>query len=552
VRENKIMRKFTLATIIAVVLYAILVIRPGTACTNFLITRGASADGSTMITYAADSHEFYGELIYLPAGNHIKGTKRDIYEMDTGKYLGQIEEAERTYAVVGLMNEHQVAIGETTYGGRAELRDSTAIMDYGSLMSVALQRAKTSREAIKVMADLVAEYGYYSSGESFSISDPEEVWMMDLIGKGPDNKGAVWVARRIPEGYISGHANQPRIRQFPLNDNENCLYAEDVISFARGEGYFTGKDEDFSFADAYAPLDYGALRFCEARVWAMFNRAAPSMKLSMDYVKGVEGSEPMPLWIKPDKKLAVRDVMELMRDHFEGTDFDMTKDLGAGPYILPYRWRPLTWEVDGVEYCNERATSTQQTGYSFVTQSRSWLPDPIGGVFWFGVDDTYSTVYVPMYCGIREAPKNYGVGMGSLYDFSWESAFWVFNFVSNYAYSRYSDMIWDIQKVQRELEGKFIALQPEIEESAMILYKRSPELARNFLTDYSAQQAETTIKRWKDLGEFLLVKYLDGNVKTTQRNVTHPGYPESWYRKIVEETGDHFEMKKLPGEEETH
>lgn len=521
-----------------------------TACTNFLITKGASADGSTMITYAADSHEFYGELIYLPASTHAEGAMRDIYEMDTGKYLGKIKEATRTYAVVGLMNEHQLAIGETTYGGRAELRDSTGIMDYGSLMYVALQRAKTAREAITIMGDLVKEYGYCSSGESFSISDPEEVWIMDLIGKGPENKGAVWVARRIPDGYISAHANQARIRRFPLDDSVNCLYAEDVISFARDKGYFSGKDEDFSFADAYAPLDYGALRFCESRVWCMFKRAAPSKNIPVDYVKGMDGAKPLPLWIKPDKKLSVRDVMALMRDHFEGTDFDMTKDVGAGPYSLPYRWRPLTWEVDGVEYCNERAVSTQQTGYSFVAQSRSWLPDPIGGVFWFGVDDTYSTVYVPMYCGIREVPKNYAVGTGSFYDFTWESAFWVFNFVANYAYSRYSDMIQDIQKVQRELEGKFLAEQPGIEEAALELYKKAPGLAKDYLTDYSVKQGEMTVKRWRELGEFLIVKYLDGNVKDELGKVTHPGYPESWYRLIVENTGDHFKMKKLPGEEE--
>lgn len=546
----KIMKIITLSITGVIASLVIFNIQLLTACTNFLITKGASADGSTMITYAADSHEFYGELIYLPASTHAEGAMRDIYEMDTGKYLGKIKEATRTYAVVGLMNEHQLAIGETTYGGRAELRDSTGIMDYGSLMYVALQRAKTAREAITIMGDLVKEYGYCSSGESFSISDPEEVWIMDLIGKGPENKGAVWVARRIPDGYISAHANQARIRRFPLDDSVNCLYAEDVISFARDKGYFSGKDEDFSFADAYAPLDYGALRFCESRVWCMFKRAAPSKNIPVDYVKGMDGAKPLPLWIKPDKKLSVRDVMALMRDHFEGTDFDMTKDVGAGPYSLPYRWRPLTWEVDGVEYCNERAVSTQQTGYSFVAQSRSWLPDPIGGVFWFGVDDTYSTVYVPMYCGIREVPKNYAVGTGSFYDFTWESAFWVFNFVANYAYSRYSDMIQDIQKVQRELEGKFLAEQPGIEEAALELYKKAPGLAKDYLTDYSVKQGEMTVQRWRELGEFLIVKYLDGNVKDELGKVTHPGYPESWYRLIVENTGDHFKMKKLPGEEE--
>jgi len=328
------------------------------ACTNFLISKGATKDGSTMITYAADSHELYGELYFTPAADHLPGAMLDIYEWDTGKYLGQIKQVPHTYTVVGNMNEHQVSIGETTWGGREELKDPKAIMDYGSLMYIALQRAKTAREAIKVITELVAEYGYYSAGESFSIADPNEVWIMEIIGKGSDNIGAIWVARKVPDGYICAHANQARIRQFPLRDKENCLYAKDVISFAREKGYFNGRDEDFSFADAYAPLDYGALRFCEARVWSMFRRSAPSLNLSMDYVKGVKGAEPLPLWIKPDKKLSSHDVMELMRDHFEGSDFDMTNDIGAGPFNLPYRWRPLTWEVDSVRYCNERATST--------------------------------------------------------------------------------------------------------------------------------------------------------------------------------------------------
>jgi dipeptidase len=515
------------------------------ACTNFLISKGATKDGSTMITYAADSHELYGELYFTPAADHLPGAMLDIYEWDTGKYLGQIKQVPHTYTVVGNMNEHQVSIGETTWGGREELKDPKAIMDYGSLMYIALQRAKTAREAIKVITELVAEYGYYSAGESFSIADPNEVWIMEIIGKGSDNKGAIWVARKVPDGYICAHANQARIRQFPLRDKENCLYAKDVISFAREKGYFNGRDEDFSFADAYAPLDYGALRFCEARVWSMFRRSAPSLNLSMDYVKGVKGAEPLPLWIKPDKKLSSHDVMELMRDHFEGSDFDMTNDIGAGPFNLPYRWRPLTWEVDSVRYCNERATSTQQTGFSFVAQARSWLPDPIGGVFWFGVDDTYSTVYVPIYCGVKQVPHSFAVGTGSFHDFTWESAFWVFNFVSNYAYLRYSDMITDIQKVQRELEGKFLADQSQIEEAAMKLYEQSPQIAREYLTDYSMKLGDSTIKRWKKLGEFLIYKYLDGNVKDELGKVTHPGYPESWYRRIVNETGDHFKMKRL-------
>jgi dipeptidase len=518
------------------------------ACTNFLITKGASTDGSTMITYAADSHVLYGELYYWPAASHIPGSMLDVYEWDTGKFLGQIEQVPETYAVVGLINEHQVAIGETTWGGRKELHDPEGIVDYGSMMFLGLQRARTAREAIEVMTGLVEKYGYYSSGESISIADPNEVWIMDIIGKGPGNKGAVWVARKIPDGYVSAHANHPRIHQFPLNDKENTLYAPDVISFAREQGYFEGADKNFSFADAYGPLEYGALRFCESRVYCMFNRAAPSMNMSMDYVKGVEGAEPMPLWIKPDEKLSVRDVMGLMRDHFEGTEFDMTKDIGAGPYGLPYRWRPLTWKVDGVEYLNERATSTQQTGFSFVTQSRSWLPDPVGGIIWFGVDDTYSTVYVPMYCGISEVPSSYAVGTGDFHDVTWDAAFWVFNYVSNFAYLRYSDMIKDIQVVQRELEGKFLGAQPGIDQAAVALFDQAPQLAKDYLTAYSVKAGNDTVKRWRELGEFLLYKYLDGNVKDELGGLTQPGYPESWYETVAAATGDHLKMRKLERE----
>jgi dipeptidase len=523
-----------------IIFTALAITMPTRACTNFLITNGASADGSSMITYSADSHDIYGEMYHWPARDYQPGSMLDIYEWDTGDYLGQIPQVAHTYSVVGLINEHQVSIGETTWGGRKALRDSTAILDYGNLMFIALQRSKTARQAIEVITDLVAEHGYYSSGESFSIADPEEVWFMDLIGKTAENPGAVWVARRIPDGYISGHANQARIRQFPLDDKNNCLYAPDVIDFAREMGYYEGPDKDFSFVEAYASLTYNKLRFCEARVYAMFNRAAPSLNLSMDYVKGVAGAEPMPLFIKPDRKLSVHDVMELMRDHFEGTEFDMTKDIGGGPYACPYRWRPLTWEVDGKTYVNERATSTQQTGFSFVSQMRSWLPDAVGGVTWFGVDDTYSTVYTPIYCSINRVPISYAVGTGDFHNFTWDSAFWTFTWVANYAYSRYSEMIEDIIIVQRDLEGRTLAEQAAIDAAAVALYKESPQLAVDYLTEYSCSTADATVARWRRLGEDLLVKYMDGNLKDEHGDIQHPGYPESWYRKIVDETGDHF------------
>jgi dipeptidase len=514
------------------------------SCTNYLVTKGASTDGSTFISYSADSHVLYGELYYKPAAMYPEGTMVDVIEWDTYKFLGRIKQAARTYSVVGNMNEFQVSVGETTYGGREELLDPKAIVDYGSLMYLALQRAKTAREAITVMTDLVAEYGYASEGESFSIADPNEVWIMEMIGKGPGNKGAVWVAIKIPDGYVSAHANQARIRQFPLNDPLNCLYAKDVITFARQKGYFKGEDKDFSFVDAYAPINFGGMRFCEARVWSMFNKINSQMGKYEDYATGHNPNNPMPLYIKPDKKLTAHDVIQLMRDHFEGTSMDMTKDIGAGPFKLPYRWRPLTWKVDSVEYCNERAVSTQQTGFSFVAQARSWMPAPIGGIFWFGVDDTYSTVYVPMYCGIKKAPESYAVGNGSFEEFTWKSAFWVFNFVANYAYSRYNDMIPDIQKVQVELEGQFFANQSDVEQNALDIYKTSPLKAREYLTDYSCQQADMTVSRWMKLGEFLIWKYLDGNVKDEYGKPHHPGYSQDWYKRVATETGD--KLKVVP------
>lgn len=509
-------------------------------CTNILVTKGASKNGSTMISYSADSHSLFGELYHTPAALHLAGEELEVYEWDTGKYLGKIPQVRQTFSVIGNMNEHQVAIGETTFGGRSELHNPDGKIDYGSLMYIALQRSRTALEAISVMTGLVAEFGYFSSGESFSISDKNDVWILEMIGKGPGVKGALWVARKVPDGYICGHANQARIRQFPLKDAKNCLYAKDVISFAREKGWFTGKDEEFSFADTYAPVDFGALRFCEARVWSVFNRAAPSMALSPAWVMGDQNAEKLPLWIKPDQKLSVRDVSELMRDHYTGTPMDMTQDIGAGPYKAPYRWRPMTWEVDGQKGFHERAISTQQTGFSFVTQSRASLPDPIGGIIWFGVDDTYMTVYVPMYCGIRSVPKPFAVGTGHFNAFSWDSAFWVFNFVSNYAYTRFSDMIHDVQRVQRRLEGEFESLQGDVEGEALALYAESPERARNYLTEYSCRQAEKTVKQWRALGEQLIYKYLDGNPKNEFGVPTHPAYPKTWYRQILNTTGDRY------------
>ena len=514
-------------------------------CTNFIVTKGASTDGSTMVTYTADSYTFYGTLYHSLPGVYPEGTMVKIYEWDTGKYLGSIKQASQIYNVIGNMNEFQVVIGETTFGGREELVDPKGVMDYGSLIYIALQRSKTAREAIKIMTDLVEEYGYYSSGESFSIADPNEAWIMEMIGKGPNNKGAVWVAVRIPDGYVSGHANQARITQFPLNDPENCLYAKDVISFARQKGYFDGKDADFSFSDAYAPLDFGAVRFCDARVWSLFRRCNSSMDKYISYIQG-ENLDRMPLYIKPDKKLSVHDVMVLMRDHYEGTPLDMTKGIAAGPYGSPYRWRPLTWSADGNEYFNERPISTPQTGFSFISQSRAHLPREIGGLLWFGLDDTYMTVYVPMYTNMTRIPKQYAAGTGSMTQFTWESAFWIFNFVANYAYPKYSLIMPDIQQVQNELEGKFLSRQADIEQAATALLKNSRGEAVEYLTEYSNSMAQYTLTRWKSLGEFLVMKYNDGILKDEFGRPKNPGYPEAFRKQMAAEAGDALKMRELP------
>ena len=514
------------------------------SCTNFIITKGASVDGSVMVSYTADSYGFYGELYHYPAVAYQNGTWLEIYEWDSGKFLGKIPQATVTYNVIGNMNEHQVVLGETTFGGREELSKANGFIDYGSLMYIALQRSKTAREAIKIMTDLVNEFGYYSEGESFSVADANEAWILEMIGKGEGNKGAVWVAVKIPDGYISGHANQSRITTFPLNDSENCLYAPDVISFAKEKGYFTGKDSEFNFSDAYAPLDFGAIRFCDARVWSLFRRCNSSMDKYISYIKG-ESLERMPLYIKPDKKLSVHDVMGLMRDHYEGTELDMSKGIAAEPYNMPYRWRPLTWKYNGEEYFHERPISTPQTGFSFVSQARANMPREVGAVLWFGVDDTYFTVYTPMYASMTRIPYNFSHGVGSLSQFSWDSAFWVFNFVANFSYPKYSVVIGDVQKVQNELEGRYFAQQENIESTALSLLKNSKGEAIEYLTNYSISSAENTYKTWKQLGENLLLKYMDGLAKDESFRPKNIGYPDEFKKLIVEESGESLKMKVI-------
>ncbi len=522
---------------------AILVVAvTGSPCTNILVTSGASVDGSVFVAYASDSHEFYGDLYFAEARDNPPGAMREIIDWDSGERLGEIPEAPHTFRVVGLMNEHQLMLGETTFGGRKELTGPSGIIDYGSLMYLALERARTAREAIHVMGELVERYGYASSGESISVGDPNEAWVFEIVGKGKGEMGAVWVALRVPDGEVSAHANQARIRTFPLHDPGRCLYAPNVIEFARTKGWYSGPDEAFSFADTYAPLDFGGIRFCEARVWSVFRRVAPSLGLGVEYADGRHPEKRLPFSVRPDEKLGVADVFGLMRDHFEGTPLDLSRGVGAGPFHCPYRWRPLTWKVDGKRYVNERAISTQQTGFSFVSQARATLPDPIGGVHWFGVDDTYSTVYVPVYCGVERVPGPYAKGVADLHHFSWDSAFWVFNWVANFAYSRYEDMIGDIQRVQRQLEGEFLAAQPGVEAAALELHGRSPRLAREYLTRYSVAQGRRTVDRWRKLGTDLLVKYMDGNVKDSQGKVTHPPYPEDWYRRIAAEDDGFLKM----------
>lgn len=562
---------------------ALLLADAASACTNFLFTKGATKDGSTMITYAADSHVLYGELYYRKVADYPAGTMFKVYDWDSGRYLMDIPQVAHTYSVVGNMNEHQLAIGETTYGGREELW-GTPGLDYGSLIYLTLQRAKNAREAIQVLATLMDTYGYTSEGESFSISDPNEVWIMELIGKGKPvydtvkgkpvlqkafknfRPGAVWVARRVPDGYVCGHANQARITTFPQEKKKSyvsissknlkeifrpeveCVYAYDVVSLARARGYFTGEDKDFSFADAYCPLTFSGVRGCDARVYAMFLRVNASMKSYEDYALGWNNANRMPLWIKPDHKVDVREVMNLMRDHYEGTTMDMTQDAGAGPFHCPYRWRPMNWQYNGNNYVHERATSTQQTGFSFVAQSRSWLPNKVGGILWFGVDDTYSTVYCPMYCGITEIPECFREGNGNMTTYSSTSAFWLFNRVTNFVYSRYDSMIVDVQQVQNSLENGFVQ-NVERNDAAVKGITDDAALCSK-LNAFSGTQARNMMNAWTNLDQFLLVKYMDGNIKYVKDGkfeTTETGgskfprqlkYPERIYKQIVEDHGN--------------
>lgn len=531
--------------------------REASACTNFIITRGASTDGSIMVTYAADSHQLYG-CLYKYTPSKRAAAMMPVYEWDTGKYLGDIPQAEVTYSTVGNMNEHSLIITETTFGGREELVDPEGRVDYGSLIYIALQRARTAREAIDVIVDLANTYGYASSGESFSIADTEEAWIMELIGKGPGNKGIVWVARRIPDGYICAHANQARITTFPKDDPENCLYAPDVISFAREKGYYSGDDADFSFCDAYAPLNFSAMRACEARVWSFFRTFADDMDKYVYYAMGYNAANRMPLWVKPAAKISPKQVFDAMRDHFEGTPMDMTKDLGAGGHGLPYRWRPMSFEVDGKEYINERATATQQTGFWMVGQARPGKT----GILWFGVDDAATSCLTPIYCNTTEVPECFAEGNGSMLEYSPTSAFWLFNRVTNFAYLRYDMMSADIRKVVDFWERSMLEAVAGVD---WTVEGMSPKQQRKQLTRFSVNTAQVMFENWTRLDKYLLIKYMDGNVKSEHDDVLRyvigeggdashfvdngngrdipddiqfPGYNDKWKRAVVEDNGE--------------
>lgn len=523
------------------------------ACTNFIVGKKASADGSVICSYNADDYGLFIGLCHYPVGKHEKGSVRKIYDWDTNVYHGQIPEAEVTYNVIGNINEYQVSIGETTFGGREELVDTTGILDYGSLIYIALQRSKTAREAIKVMTTLTDKYGYCSGGETFTICDPNEAWIMEMIGKGPGRKGTVWVAVRIPDDAICAHANQSRIRTFNQKDKKNVMFSKDCITFAREKGWFSGKDADFSFCEAYAYPDFSGRRFCEARVWSFFNHFSTDMERYLPYAEGkVKDAEPMPLWIKPNRKVSVQDIQECMRDHYEGTPFSLDKDPGQGVWNMPYRPTPLTYKVDGKEYFNERPTSTQQTAFSYVAQLRSWLPRQIGGVLWFGNDDGNMVAYTPIYCGNTSQPECYNTKGADAVTFSMKNAFWVCNWVSNMVYPRYSLMFGSLKSVRDSLETSYFSAQAEIERKAMVLYDENPSLAIDFLTDYSIDKAQQMIDRWRQLGTYLIVKYNDMAIKPDEdgrfirtetglgATVERPGFPENVAREIVKSSGDRY------------
>ena len=540
------MKKIILSALLAVV-----ALTPTLACTNFIITKGASTDGSVMVSYSADSHQLYGCLYKHNATKYKAGTMLAVNEWDTGKYLGDIPQVAQTYSTVSNMNEHGLIITETTYGGRSELYNPEGIIDYGSLIYITLQRAKTAREAIETIASLTDTYGYASEGESFSIADENEAWIMEMIGKGPGKKGMVWVARRVPDGYISGHANQARITTFPLNDPENCLYAKDVISLAREKGYFNGKDEEFSFADAYAPLDFSAMRGCDARIWSFFRMFSEGMDQYLDYAMGHNPANRLPLWVKPTHKLSPKQVFDAMRDHYEGTPLDMTTDIGAGGHALPYRWRPMNFEVDGKTYVNERAIATQQTGFWMVGQARQDKTS----ILWFGTDDAATSPLTPIYVNTTEAPECLREGNGTMLKYSDTSMFWITNRVTQFAYLRYDLIGKKVREFIDEWENKAFDLVKDID----IAMGNTPSSKKKtkIATEFSTDTAQKLFDIWANLDKYLMVKYIDGNVKGEDENgfmdngngkdipgkIEQPGYSEKWKHAVAADHGKTLEVK---------
>ena len=525
------------------------------ACSNFIVGKKASVDGSVMCSYSADDYGMFQYLCHYPAAKHAKGEMRKIFDWDSNKYYGEIPEAAETYNVIGNINEWQVTIGETTYGGREEMVDSTGIMDYGSLIYVALQRSKTAREAIKVMTTLANTYGYNSGGETFTICDPNEAWIMEMMGKGAGSKGAVWVALRIPDDAICAHANQSRIGKFNMKDKKNVMYAKDVVSFARSKGWFKGKDADFSWKMAYAKPDFSGRRFCDARAWAMLNHFY-DMSPYLDWALGKNpDAQDMPLWVVPNKKVSVQDVENVMRDHYEGTPLSVAdgSDIGGGIWEMPYRPTPLMYKVDGKQYFNERPVSTQQTGFVFVSQMRSWLPREIGGVFWFANDDANMAAFTPVYCSMTERPECYNTPGADALHFSKKNAYWVCNMTSNMVYPRYSLMFPTLKEVRDSLDNSYFAAQAGVEKKAQELYAQNPQAAVKYLNDYSVEKAQQMLGRWNQLFEFMVVKYNDMIIKPTDKNGTfkktpyglgatpvRPGYPEKFAKQLVKQSGDKF------------
>ena len=540
------MRKLILTLFVGCAAYA-------NACTNFIVGKGASADGSVICTYNADDYGMFQSLCHYPAAKHAPGEMRRVVDWDTNKYHGDIPEAAETYNVIGNINEYQVTIGETTYGGREEMVDSTGILDYGSLIYIALQRSKTAREAISVMTTLVETYGYNSEGETFTICDPNEAWIMEMMGMGPGSKSAVWVALRIPDDAICAHANQSRITKFDMKDKKNVLFSKNVVKYAKKMGWFSGKDADFSWNEAYAKPDFSGRRYCEARVWSFFNHFSNDMNRYLPYAMGKgEYDEPMALWIVPSHKVTVKEIMACMRDHYEGTPFALDGNIGGGIWQMPYRPTPLSFELDGKKYFNERPTSTQQTGFSYVSQMRSWLPREIGGLMWWGNDDGNMVAYTPIYCSMTKRPECYNTPGADELNFSDKNAFWVCNWVSNMVYPRYSLLFPALEQVRDSLENNYFDETPKVEQAAGMLYDSDPQKAVQLLNAYSVEKAQQMLKRWKALATYLIVKYNDMIARPEENGhftrdkyglgsrPKRPGYPEEFKRALINQTGDKY------------